>query len=96
MEARSQRPKGVLFLNDVSMRILDRRAEQIPQMLKARQKGKVAYMVMDKLVIHARRKDENQRSRPNSGEPPDIELSEDQNFTNVEDRVFVKSARYRH
>ena len=36
-EARSKRPKGVLFLNDFSKRILDRLAEQIPQMLKARQ-----------------------------------------------------------
>ena len=52
---------------------------------------------MDKLVIDARRKDENprQRGRPNSGEPPDIELSGDQNFTNVEDEVFVKNARHR-
>ena len=76
---------------------MDRRAEQIPQMFKARQEGKVAYMVMDKLVIHARRKDENprQRGRPNSGEPPGTELSGDQNFTNVEDEVFVKNARHR-
>ena len=96
-EARSKKPKGVLFLNDFSKRILGRRAEQIPQMLKARQEGKVAYMVMDKLVIHARRKDENQRQRcrPNSGEPPDTELSGDQNFTNVEDEAFVKYARHR-
>ena len=66
-------------------------------MLKARQEGKVAYMVIDKLVLHARRKDKNQRqgSRPNSGEPPDTELSGDQNFTNVEDEVFVKNARHR-
>ena len=96
-EARSKRPKGVLFLNDFSKRILDRRAEQIPQMLKARQECKVAYMVMGKLVIHARRKDKNQRQRgrPNSGEPPDTELSGDQNFTNVEDEVFVKNVRHR-
>ena len=96
-EARSKKPKGVLFLNDFSKRILDRRAEQIPQILKARQESKVAYMVMDKLVIHARRKDENprQRGRPNSGEPPDTELSGDQNVTNVEDEVFVKNARHR-
>ena len=91
-EARYKRPKGVLFLNDFLKRILDRRAEQIPQMLEARQEGKVAYMVMDKLVIHAYRKDEIQRGRPNSGEPPDTELFEDQNFTNVEDEVFVKNA----
>ena len=96
-EARSKRPKGVLFLNDFLKRLLDRRAEQIPQRLKARQEGKVAYMVMDKLVIHAHRKDENprKRGRPNSGEPPDTELSRDQNFTNVEDEVFVKNARRR-
>ena len=97
-EARSKRPKGVLFLNDFSKRILDRRAEQIPQMLKARQERIVAYMVMDNLVIHAHRKDENprQKGRPNSGEPPDTELSGDQNFTNVEDEVFVKSAQHCH
>ena len=58
-------------------------------MLTARQEDKVAYMVTDKLVIHARRKDQNQRGRPKSGEPPDTELPEDQNFTNVEDEVFV-------
>ena len=67
-------------------------------MLKAREECKVGYMVMDKLVIHcyARRKDENQRGRPNSGEPPDTGLSDlDQNFHNVEDEVFVKNTGHR-
>ena len=75
---------------------MDRHAEQILWMLKARQEGKVAHMVIDKLVIHACRKDENQRQRgkPNSDEPPDTELSGDQNFTNVEDEVFVKNAQH--
>ena len=58
---------------------------------EARQEGKVAYIIMDK-IMHAHRKDENQRDRPNTDEPPDTELSEDENFTYVEDEVSVKNA----
>ena len=50
-EARIKRPKGVQFLNDFSKRTLERRASHIPEMLEAREQGKVAYMIMDRLII---------------------------------------------
>ena len=50
-EARIKRPKGVQFLNDFSKRTLERRASHIPEMLEAREQRKVAYMIMDRLII---------------------------------------------
>ena len=50
-EARIKRPKGVQFLNDFSKHTLERRASHIPEMLEAREQRKVAYMIMDRLII---------------------------------------------
>lgn len=59
--ARSKRPDGVSFYPDLSPRTLQRRADQIPDLIQARKEGKVAYFVLDKLIIknsrfHERRK----------------------------------------
>eukprot|EP00112_Aurelia_sp_Birch-Aquarium-sp1_P024466 Seg776.4 transcript_id=Seg776.4/GoldUCD/mRNA.D3Y31 product="LINE-1 type transposase domain-containing protein 1" pseudo=true protein_id=Seg776.4/GoldUCD/D3Y31 len=43
------RPEGVRFLADLSRRTLDKREAQVPMLLDAREKGKVAYFVLDKL-----------------------------------------------
>ena len=50
-EARIKRPNGAQFLNDFSKRTLERRASHIPEMLEAREQRKVAYMIMDRLII---------------------------------------------
>ena len=48
-QARLKKPKGVEFYPDAT-RTLDRRRQQIPTMLEARQQGKLAFFVMYKLV----------------------------------------------
>ena len=53
-EARTIKPDGVKFLNDFSSRTLERRADKIPQLIEARQQGKIAYFIMDKLIIKNR------------------------------------------
>ena len=53
-EARTIKPDGVKFLNDFSSRTLERCADKIPQLIEARQQGKIAYFIMDKLIIKNR------------------------------------------
>ena len=49
--ARKKKPEGFMFVQDFSQRILDRRAEQKDDLKKAREDGKIAYFVMDRLII---------------------------------------------
>ena len=65
-----------MFLHDLSKRTLERRQELIPEMLEARKQGKIAYMVMDKLIIHDRREPD----------PADDDNSDDEVFVNVNGR----------
>ena len=43
-----------MFLNDVSKKTQESRAEKIPDMFNARREGKIAHMIMDKLTIYDR------------------------------------------
>ena len=61
-EARRKRPEDIMFLHDLSKRTLERRQELIPKMLEARKQGKIAYMVMDKLIIHNQKKPDDDNS----------------------------------
>eukprot|EP00794_Sanderia_malayensis_P020799 gene20799-22839_t len=65
--ARQAKPVGVRFVQDLSRRTLLRRKERIPELIEARKRGKIAYFVMDKLVIKS--------GNPNSRitKPPDNE-----------------------
>ena len=49
--AREKKPKGIMFYPDMAKRTLDRRTEQIPDLIEERKKGKIAYFVMDQLVV---------------------------------------------
>ena len=49
--AGKKKPEGLMFVQDFSQRILDRRAEQKDDLKKAREDGKIAYFVMDRLII---------------------------------------------
>ena len=42
---------GVMFYLDLAKRTLQRRAEDIPRLVAERKKGKIAYFIMDKLVV---------------------------------------------
>ena len=53
--------------------------------LNARREGKIAYLIMDKLIIH-------ERGKFNPGRPPgDATTAEYNNFVNVDDEDFVKN-----
>eukprot|EP00112_Aurelia_sp_Birch-Aquarium-sp1_P011031 Seg233.3 transcript_id=Seg233.3/GoldUCD/mRNA.D3Y31 product="hypothetical protein" protein_id=Seg233.3/GoldUCD/D3Y31 len=49
--ARKKKPDGLMFVQDFSQRILDRRDEQKDDLKKAREDGKIAYFVIDRLII---------------------------------------------
>ena len=49
--ARELKLEGVQFYPDFAKRTLQRRASQIPKLLEERKKGKVAYFVMDQLIV---------------------------------------------
>ena len=49
-------------MNDLVRITLDRRAEQIPQMLEHRKNGKTAFMIMDKLIVYDQKPPDNGRS----------------------------------
>ena len=49
--ARQTKPESVRFVQYLSRRTLLSRKERIPELMEARKRGKIAYFVMDKLVI---------------------------------------------
>ena len=51
MKARELKPKGVKFLPDLSSRTIQKRKEKVPDLLAARKAGKIAYFILDRLVI---------------------------------------------
>ena len=52
--ARANRPRGVFVNEDFSMRVVSRRKELIREMKEARDRGKIAYLSYDRLVIKDR------------------------------------------
>jgi len=49
--ARNKKPQGIVFVGDFSQRTLDKRAAKIPDLIKARKEGKIAYFIMDRLIV---------------------------------------------
>ena len=52
--AKKKRPRGIYVNEDFSQRIMARRKELLPKMMKAREEGKIAYLSFDKLVVRDR------------------------------------------
>ena len=52
--ARTVKPKGFFFNEDFSQRVISRRKELLPDMREARERGKIAYLSFDKLVVKDR------------------------------------------
>ena len=69
--ARSLKPTGVMFLDDLSDLTLAKRKAQIPQMLEARKEGKIAYFSVDKLIIKERLTGFGQPHSPFAGSEDD-------------------------
>lgn len=52
--ARATKPRGVYVNEDFSSRVMGRRKELLPEMRAARERGKVAYLSYDRLVVKYR------------------------------------------
>ena len=72
-KAREIKPQGVRFLADLSSRTIQKRSDQVPKLLEARRQGKVAFFVLDKLIIKDKKPlnptkppDDNQTTRSES------------------------------
>ena len=52
--ARTVKPKGFFFNEDFSQRVISRRKELLPDMREARERGNIAYLSFDKLVVKDR------------------------------------------
>ena len=50
-DAQKKEPKDISYKVDFSNRVLERRAQLIPEILSARAQGHVVYLVMDRLVV---------------------------------------------
>ena len=61
-KAREVKPDGVKFLTDLSKRTLDKREEQVPDLIAARKSGKIAYFVLDKLIVKVKPCDIKERN----------------------------------
>ena len=73
--ARKIRPQGIKFVQDFSQMVMDRRKDQIPKMLDARSKGKIAYFVRDRLIIKEKRQEGSSNSVPVDSQKDDREVS---------------------
>ena len=49
--ARATRPRGVYVNEDFSLRIVNKRKELLPELKEARERGKIAYLSYDKLIV---------------------------------------------
>ena len=54
-QARIQKPTGLFINEDVAETTMEKRREQMPKLRQAKQNGKIAYFVLDKLVIKDKR-----------------------------------------
>ena len=73
--ARKIRPQGIKFVQDFSQMVMDRRQDQIPKMLDARSKGKIAYFVRDRLIIKEKQQEGSSNSVPMESQRDDSEIS---------------------
>lgn len=72
--ARKVKPDGIKFVADVSQRVLDRRHEQIPKLVQARENGKLAYFVLDRLVVKDKPPDVRRKSSKMPSPDPEITI----------------------
>ena len=50
-EARKVKPRGLYIAEDLSKTTLKKRESQIPKMIEARKAGRIAYFILDRLII---------------------------------------------
>ena len=59
-KARKSKPSGLFFSEDLALATLQRRAAQVGKLREAKQAGKIAYFVLDRLVIRDKKIPPNQ------------------------------------
>ena len=59
-KARKSKPSGLFISEDLALATLQRRAAQVGKLREAKQAGKIAYFVLDRLVIHVKKIPPNQ------------------------------------
>lgn len=52
--ARKRKPKGLFVNEDIAAETLQKRKDQLPKLVEARKAGKIAYFILDRLVIKTR------------------------------------------
>ena len=52
--AKKNWPRGIYVNEDYSQRVMARRKELLPKMMKAQEEEKIAYLTFDKLVVRER------------------------------------------
>lgn len=52
--ARRMKPTGILIFDDISSETRRKQKEQLPRLIDAKKQGKIAYFVLDKLIIKSR------------------------------------------
>ena len=82
-KARAVRPQSIKFVDDFSQRTLAKRNNQIPEMLEARKRGKLAYFIVDRLVIRKKPPGPNgtQKKTPEFNTNADSNVTEGFNTT---------------
>ena len=77
--ARSIRPDGIKFIEDFSQRTLDKRNALVPKLKEAREAGKLAFFVTNRLII----KDKPPDGRPQRRSSPREESFDDEITLNI-------------
>ena len=50
-KARKEKPTGIYIMEDLASATLKKREPQVPKLLAAKEAGKIAYFILDRLVI---------------------------------------------
>ena len=50
-KAKNVKPEMIKFVADLSQRTLEKRRAKIPDLLQVKREGKIAYFVLDKLIV---------------------------------------------
>ena len=74
-KARLIRPNGIKFVADLSQKTMAKREAQVGDLLQARSNGKIAFFVMDRLIIKDKPPDPIPETKTTSYASPDNEVS---------------------
>ena len=77
--ARKMKPQGINLVADVSQCVPDHRQEQILKLIKANKNGKLAYFVLDRLVMKDKPPHVRRKSSKVPCPDPEVTIKADQN-----------------